>query len=223
MEKAMATAVIGTGNIGGAVARLLVNGEEPVVLASRDEDQASALAQELGSLAKASTIDEAIADADAVVLAVWLDVEKDLVSQQAERLDGKVVIDPSNPLTMDESGDMGRSLPDDQSAGAEIAALLPSGAHYVKAFGTLGAEDLATSANRTPERAALLYASDDDQAEKVVERLIGAAGFDPVKAGGVDAAIRIEIPGGDLHQNGPRFNGKVPTAAEALAAIAEAP
>jgi hypothetical protein len=36
----------------------------------------------------------------------------------------------------------------------------------------------------------------------VVERLITAAGFDLVKAGGVTDAARLEVPGGDLHQHG---------------------
>jgi len=41
-----------------------------------------------------------------------------------------------------------RTLPDDQSAGSVVAALLPAGAHYVKALGTLGADALASAANR---------------------------------------------------------------------------
>ena len=47
----MTTAIIGTGNIGGQVARHLVAGGEPVVLAARDESHAAALANELGPLA----------------------------------------------------------------------------------------------------------------------------------------------------------------------------
>lgn len=53
----------------------------------------------------------------------------------------------------------------------------------------------------------LFYATDDDDTEKTIERLIRAAGFEPWKAGGVAAAGRIEAPGGDLHQYG--FNGEV--------------
>ena len=44
----MATAIIGIGNIGGTLARHLVRGGEPVVLAAKDEANAVALAQELG-------------------------------------------------------------------------------------------------------------------------------------------------------------------------------
>ena len=89
----------------------------------------------------------------------------------------------------------------------------------MKAFGTLGAESLASEANRTP-RAVLFYAADDDQAGAAIERLISAAGFDPVKAGGVDAALRIETSGA-LHQFG-GLNGKVINAGEARTAVGAA-
>src|SRR5881394_2130247 len=76
----MATAIIGIGNIGGALARDLVRGGEPVVLAAKDEANAAALAQELGELARAASVEEAIADAEAVVFAVWLDTLKELTA-----------------------------------------------------------------------------------------------------------------------------------------------
>lgn len=134
------------------------------------------------------------------MLAVWLDQSRELLPQLSPKLEGKVVIDPSNPLGFDENGRMIRTLPDGQSAGSIIASLLPAGTHYVKAFGTLGADALAASANREPRRGVLFYATDDDTAAESVERLIRSAGFDPFKVGGLDAAVRIEMPGGDLHQ-----------------------
>ena len=100
---------------------------------------------------------------------------------------------------------MMRTLPDDQSAGSVVAAMLPTGAHYyVKAFGTLGAgEPLASAANRDPRRAVLLlrrrrrHGCDNGRASDPV-----LPGFEPLKAGGVAEAGRIEMPGGDLHQAG---------------------
>src|SRR3954451_450181 len=198
----MATAIIGTGNIGGTLARNLVRGGEPVVLAAKDEANAAALADELGEHARAASVEEAIAEADAVVFAVWLDTIKELTAKDTDLLEGKVVVDPSNPIGFDENGEMTRTLPDDQSAGSVVAAMLPTGAHYVKAFGTLAADSLASSADRGPRRAVLFYATDDDAAAAATERLISAAGFDPLKVGGVADAQRIEVPGGDLHQNG---------------------
>src|SRR3989441_6121414 len=168
----MATAIIGTGNIGGTLARHLVRGGEPVVLAAKEEANAAALAQELGDLARGASVEEAIADADAVVFAVWLDTIKELIATDARLLENKVVVDPSNPLGFDEGGQMIRTLPEGQSAGSLIAALLPAGAHYVKAFGTLGADALASGANRQPRRAVLFYATDDDATATAIERLI---------------------------------------------------
>jgi len=211
----MTTAIIGTGNIGGQVARYLVAGGERVVLAGHDESHAAALANELGPLASAAPVRQAIEDADAVVLAVWLDTTKELIAENADLLRGKIVVDPSNPIRPDGNGGFARTLADGQSAASVIAGLLPADAHLVKAFGSLGAEALASSANR--KRAVLFYATDDERAAATVERLIATAGFDAVKAGGLRDAIRIEVFG-DLHQFG-GLNGNVVEAEEARAAV----
>jgi 8-hydroxy-5-deazaflavin:NADPH oxidoreductase len=193
----MTTAIIGVGNLGSTVARHLVAGDEPVVLAAQDEAHAEALAAELGPHASAASVQEAIAGSDVVVLATWLDQTKELVPAQAGLLENKVVVDPSNPIGF-ENGEMIRTLPEGQSSGSVVAGLLPPSAHYVKAFGTLGAvEQLATGANKEP-RVVLFYATDDDAAEAAAQRLIRAAGFEPLKVGGVSEAGRIEGPDGEL-------------------------
>jgi predicted dinucleotide-binding enzyme len=211
----MSTAVIGTGNIGSALAEHLLSGGEPVVLAANEPPDT--LAKQLGDLASAASVSEAIEAADVVVFAVWLDVMKNLISQNLPKLDGKIVVDTSNPVAANDKGEFHRTLPDGVSSGSVIASLIPASAHFVKAFGTLSAEGLKDGANRTPKRAVLFYATDDDQAEVVIERLISAAGFDPVKAGGLDAALRIEMYG-DLHQYG-GLDGKLVDKIEARAAL----
>jgi len=217
----MTTAIIGIGNIGGAVARHLVAGGESVVLAATDQSHVEALAGELGPLARAASVEDAIAEGDAVVFAVWLDTMGELIPQHARLLEGKVVVDPSNQIGFDESGQPFRTLPEGQSAGSVVAALLPAGAHYVKAFGTLGADALAAGAHREPRRAVLFYATDDDTAAATIERLVRAAGFDPLKAGGVADAGRIEVPGGDLYQQG--LNGQLVDLDQARAMLGEVP
>jgi predicted dinucleotide-binding enzyme len=191
------TAIIGVGNLGRTVARQLVGGGESVVLAAADEVHAEALADELGPNASAASVDEAIAGADVVVLATWLDQTKELVPARTRLLEDKVVVDPSNPIGFDENGQMFRTLPAGESAGSIVAGLLPESAHYVKTFGSLGADQLATSANREP-RVVLFYATDDDAAEATAQRLISAAAFEPLKVGGVSDAGRIEGPDGEL-------------------------
>jgi 8-hydroxy-5-deazaflavin:NADPH oxidoreductase len=209
----LTTAIIGVGNLGGTVARHLVAGDEPVVLAAADEAHAEALADELGPTASAASVEDAIAGADAVVLATWLDQTRELVPPDARLLENKVVIDPSNPIGFDENGQMFRTLPEGQSSGSVVAGMLPASAHYVKAFGSLGAvEQLATGANHEP-RIVLFYATDDDTAEATAQRLIRAAGFEPLKVGGVSDAGRIEGPDGE-------FQGRIFDLDEAQAAIA---
>ena len=94
----MATAIIGTGNIGGTLARHLVRGGEAVVLAAKDEAKAEALAQELGELARVASVGEAIAEADVVVLAVGLDTSKELISKDSDTMEGPWVCDPAKPI-----------------------------------------------------------------------------------------------------------------------------
>ena len=212
----MTTAIIGVGLLGTAAASDLVKGGERVILANRDKSKADILARELGDLASSADVGDAISKSDVVVLALYLDVLKFFIPEFGGKLVGKIVVDPSNPVGPDGKGGITRTLPVDQSTGQIVASLLPRGARYVKAFGTLSAESLTTAARRTPERAVLFYATDDAGAGKTVERLITAAGFDPVKVGGLDQSIRIEF-GGDLSEFG--LKGRKPTLAEAEALI----
>src|SRR6185503_13721140 len=152
---------------------------------------ATRLAHELGPKASAASVEDAIAGADVVVLAIWLDQIKELLPARTRLLEDKVVVDPSNPIGFDENGQFIRTLPEGQSSGSVVAGLLPASAHYVKAFGTLGAGELATGANHEP-RIVLFYATDDDAAEATAQRLVRTAGFEPLKVGGVSDAGRIE-------------------------------
>ena len=68
----------------------------------------------------------------------------------------------------------------------------------------------------------LFYATDDDAAAAAIERLISVTGFDPLNVGGVADAGRVEVPGGDLHQNG-GLNGQLLDLDQARAAVAAGP
>lgn len=207
----MTTAVIGTGTMGSRIARRLAAGGEPLVLAAQDQAKAQALATEMGAPARAASVDDAIAGAGTVILALWLDALREVVPQEARLLENKVVVDPSNPVGYDQNGPH-RTLPDGVSSGSVVAGMLPASAHYVKAFGTFGADDFLNGANHEPQRTVLFYVTDDDVAAAEVERLIRVAGYDPVKAGGVADALRIEFFG-DLNSRAMDVN-------EARAAVA---
>ena len=212
----MKIAIVGTGNIGSRVARDLVAGDQPVILVGKSDDDSAAVAKRIGPLASSASLEDTIGDADAILLAVSFDAIKDVVVKFGPLLASKVVIDPSNAIASDGKGGFKPTLPPGQSSGGIIASLLPQGAHYVKAFGTVAAQSLQSGARRTPERAVLFYATDDAAAETAVRELIVASGFDPVKAGGVSAAGRIEVFG-DLHEFGAL--GKLVSAAEAERAV----
>jgi 8-hydroxy-5-deazaflavin:NADPH oxidoreductase len=110
----------------------------------------------------------------------------------------------------------GEVIDEQESSGQLLAGLLPAGARLVKAFGTLSAGSLSAAARREPDRAVLFYAADDDAAGELAAGLIRAAGFDPVRTGGLDQAIRLEMVG-DLHEYGAL--GRVVTRTEALKAL----
>ncbi len=197
----MKTAIIGLGNIGAKVAKNLTAGGRPVIVADRALDKAEQFAEQLGGSATAMPLDDAIGAADVIVLAVSFDAIKDVIAAHHRTLAGKIVIDPSNPIAPDGKGGFAKTIPQEQSSGELIARLLPEGAELVKAFGTLGADSLASGVNRSPDLAVLFYATDYSEAGRVAADLITASGFAPVPIGGIDKSIRIEV-GGDLHEFG---------------------
>ena len=214
----MSTAVIGVGNLGGTVARELASGGEPVVLSASSQAKARKAAAEIGSATSAALNNrDAVQRTDSVVLALWLDSMREVIDEVADLLPGKVVVDPSNPIRIAADGSLTRTLPEGQSSGELVASLLPQGARFVKAFGSLGASLLASSAHRTPRHAVLFYATDDATAAAEVERLVRIAGFDSLQAGGVAASTRIEV-GGDLHAYG-GLNGRLVDRDEAISLV----
>ena len=212
----MNTAIIGLGNIGFQLAKNLTAGGENVIVADRTLAKAEKLAAELGGKARPMPVADAISKSDVVVLAIYFDAIKDLLATYRGALAGKVIVDPSNPIAPNGKGGFKKTIPADHSSGQLIAALLPEGAELVKAFGTLGAQSLASGVNRSPERAVLFYATDYPEAGRAIARLITASGFSPVSVGGLDQSIRIEV-GGDLHEFGKL--GKLVSAKEAEALV----
>jgi 8-hydroxy-5-deazaflavin:NADPH oxidoreductase len=195
----MTTAIIGTGVLGSVIARGLAAGGETLRLSSANTDSARTLAAQIGRAAVVAADNrDASQGADAVVLALRFTVLKDVIGEIADPLTGKLVVVPSNPLTTDAEGNVTRVLPEGQSSGEVVAGWLPAGARLAMAFGTLSASLFESSSNRSPEPAVLFYVTDDDRAGEQVGRLIRTAGFEPVRAGGIEQSGRLEV-GGDLH------------------------
>lgn len=181
----MKTAIIGLGNMGKGLARRLA-GKADLVLASRDAAAAAAFAAAVG--ARADSVDGAISSSDVVVLA--LPYDDALAFASRTDLQGKIVVDISNPVTADFSGlKIGHST----SAAEEIQAAA-SGARVVKAFNTIFAglfDAPAAATGATP----VFLAGNDEAAVDEVARLVSTAGFAVEKTGTLDAARLIEPMG----------------------------
>lgn len=193
-------AVIGLGNIGKVVASNLVKGSREVIVASHKIEDAKVFASQLGTLAKSADVKTAIKEADIVILSVWFNTIQELFKQYSNELQGKIVIDPSNPIAPDGNGGLKKIIGADESAGQILKGLLPQGAKLVKALGSLGAASLAGAAFQNPNNV-LFYATDDTSVNNVVEALIKDNGFEPVSIGGIDQSIKMEVFG-ELHEFG---------------------
>lgn len=193
-------AVIGLGNIGKVVASNLVKGNRQVLLADINPSKAQELAQNLGSQAQAVEISGAIQGADIVVLAIYFDAIKVLLAEYGAALQGKIIIDPSNPIAPDENGGFKKIIGQDESAGQILSSLLPNDAKLAKALGTLGAATLEQAAFQAPQKV-LFYATDDQSINPTVESLIQDSGFAPVRVGALNKSIDIEVFG-SLHEYG---------------------
>ncbi|KFF25954.1 NADPH-dependent F420 reductase [Chryseobacterium vrystaatense] len=201
METEKKVAVIGLGNIGKAVATNLVNNQHNVIVAARNADEANDFAAQSGGFAQSATIEEAINTADIIIPAIWFGSFKDFFNDNGNSLQGKIIVDVSNPIAPDGNGGFKKIIGERESAGELNKVILPKNSKLVKAFGTLGAGTLASSSNRQPEKAVLFYASDDTGINNDIENVIRNTGFEPLRIGGIDQSIRIEVFG-DLHEFG---------------------
>lgn len=200
-ESKAKVAIIGLGNIGQAIATNLVKNNRPVIVAAREIAKATRLAEKLGNLAQPMEIRDAVKEASIVIPAIWYNTLNGFFNQYAEELQGKTVIDVSNPIAPDDKGGFTKIIGEKESAGELNAKALPKNVKIAKALGSLGAASLVNAANQSPEKAVLFYATDDTNINGEVEELIQDNGFEPVRVGGLNQSIRMEVFG-DLHEFG---------------------
>jgi len=111
-----------------------------------------------------------------------------VVSEYGDALDGKVIVDITNPITPDAKGFV---TPEGSSGAQEIAKAAPAGAHVVKAFNTLFSDVLAAgSAEGRPLD--VFIAGDDAQAKARVSAFIESLGLRPMDAGQLPMARALE-------------------------------
>lgn len=89
--------IIGTGNIGSALAKLWVDAGHQVMISSRHPERLQSLADELGERARVGTPREAAAFGEVILLAVPYGATPQVGRDYARELAGKVVLDAGNP------------------------------------------------------------------------------------------------------------------------------
>jgi 8-hydroxy-5-deazaflavin:NADPH oxidoreductase len=181
--------IIGLGNMASALADRALAGGNAVEIIGRDPAKAKELAAALGG-ATVGTAGAAPAG-DIVILAVPYASAAAVVSEYGDALNGKVVIDITNPVTPDFKGFV---TPEGSSGAQEIAKAAPAGAHVVKAFNTLFSNVLKVgSAEGRPLD--VFIAGDDAQAKAHVSKFIESLGLRPMDAGQLPMARALENAG----------------------------
>lgn len=182
----MRVAIIGSGNIGGTLARSLARAGHAILLGAREPAKVQELARDTGASVLGPS--EAAAGADAVIVAIPFGGWPQLAAEIGDAVRGKVVIDACNPYP-ERDGDVARSaVANGRGSAMWVASLLPE-AHLAKAFNTIHWRDLADKAG---EGFGMAVAADRPDAIETVSTLVRAAGFEPVVAGGLADSARFD-------------------------------
>jgi len=182
----MKIGIIGAGDVGGTLGKSWRQRKHDVMFGVRNLQSQNV--QRLGEMDKRlmfGNINDAVAFGDVILFAIpWTSIEETV--RGSGNLSGKIVIDPTNPLTPDL-----RQLALDDSSVAERIAELAKGAKVVKAFNTIGAQTLNNLIFGS-NRADLFLCGDDTPSKRVVGELAADIGFDVVDIGSLANARMLE-------------------------------
>jgi hypothetical protein len=169
-----------------AIGALALKGGNAVEIVGRDAAKAAALARALGDGATAGTWGAAPAG-DIVILAVLFDSAVPVVSEYGDTLDGKIIVDITNPFN---SSATGLAIPDGTSVAQMVAKAAPASARVVKAFNTIFRDVLAAGGPLD-----VFMAGDDAQAKASVSAFITSLGLRPRDVGDLSMAHWLEGAG----------------------------
>lgn len=184
----MSYAIIGTGNVGSALARLFARAGITVSIANRrGPDTIRPLVEELGDMVTARTLEDALA-ADVVFLAIPFVAVEEFARVLADWT-GKTVVDATNAYGVSPDVMAGR-------LSSDIVAKAVPGGSVVKAFNQLPAGVLARDPPQDGGRRVVFVASNDDKAAATIKALAEQLGFSPILVGRIDEGGQLlHIPG----------------------------
>jgi predicted dinucleotide-binding enzyme len=182
--------IIGTGKIGGTLARHWVKAGHEVFVSSRHPEELQDLVKELGPKAHAGTPKEAAAFGEVILVSIPYGAMPQIGNDLRAELAGKVILDTSNP----NPGRDGAEAAEWQKKGAGVAtAELLHNNRVVRAFNCIGWMSLANDGNRQPARIAIPIGGDDKAALDVAQRLVRETGFDPVVIGSLAKTREFDL------------------------------
>jgi 8-hydroxy-5-deazaflavin:NADPH oxidoreductase len=189
----MKVSIIGSGGIGGTIGTLWTKAGHEVFFSGRNPENLTNLVKEAGNAAQAGTVAQAAQFSDVIFLAVYYWTTDDAIAA-AGSLDGKIIIDATNPYIRNDAEEIQR-VPGVSSA-LELAQKLPQ-SKIVKAYNTLPTATFANE-HHCSEPYALFYCGDDDEAKATVAQLIADSGFAGIDIGELSNVVHQE-PGGKLY------------------------
>jgi predicted dinucleotide-binding enzyme len=190
-------AMVGSGKEGGALGTAFVKAGHPVMFSSRHPEQLKELVDGLGPLAKAGTVEQAVAFGDVVAIVVPYSAMEQIGKDYGAALAKKaLVLDVSNPVARRDGEELVKWVEQQGGAGLATAKLLP-GAHIVRAFNGINYMKLSAEAHRPGEPLGVPIAGDDQNAIAIASNLIRQIGFEPVVVGGLSMGKYL-APGSPL-------------------------
>jgi 8-hydroxy-5-deazaflavin:NADPH oxidoreductase len=184
----MKIAIIGSGNVGKALASSSLRAGHSVTLSSASPEKAAAVAKAVGAHAAKSNV-EAVGGADLVIVAVPYDKLGEVFRGLGSSVDDKVVVDATNHVNLENPAEAFSAL----SNAEEIQKRHPK-VHVVKAFNYAFASRMA---DPTVDGVRLdgFVAGDDESAREKVLGLAESIGFRPIDAGPLVMARALEAMG----------------------------
>ena len=181
--------VIGSGNIGGTIGGLWVKKGHSVFFSSRHPEELKDMIAKLGSLAKAGTVEEAVAFGGVLFIAVPYGAIPQIGKDYSAKMKGKVMLDACNAVST-RDGAVADEV-EQNGIGVTTQKYFP-GVRIVRAFNTMSYMVFAREANRPDPKLAIPIAGDDPQAVQIAAALVRDAGFDPVTVGTLADARRFQ-------------------------------